>query len=251
MNRILMPLPGTVEDPRYPDSDGRPMGETDFHNLAVTHLRQAIEDQFAGRDEVYVAANVVMYYKLGDPKARRDPDVLVAIGVRGNHPRKSYRFWEEGVVPCTLFEIASKRTWRNDVGEKIALYASLGIKEYFIFDPERRYVKPPLQGYRLSRRRYILIKPRKDGSLASDELGLLMKPEGWMLRLTDRATGNVIPTRAERAERERERADRQTELTEQERQRAEQEKERAEQEKQRADALAAELARLRERLGER
>jgi hypothetical protein len=47
MNRITTPLPGTVEDPRYPDQDGRFMGDTDFHNVAMTDLKQALQDHFA------------------------------------------------------------------------------------------------------------------------------------------------------------------------------------------------------------
>ena len=40
---------------------------------------------------------------------------LVAKGVLGKHFRRSYRLWEEGVIPCTLFEIASEETWRVDL----------------------------------------------------------------------------------------------------------------------------------------
>jgi hypothetical protein len=45
---VTAPLPGTLPDPKYPDSDGRPMGDTGFHNLALTDLRQGLEDHFAG-----------------------------------------------------------------------------------------------------------------------------------------------------------------------------------------------------------
>ena len=47
MNPITAPLPGTVPDPRYPDEDGRFMGDTDFHNVAMTDLKQALQDHFA------------------------------------------------------------------------------------------------------------------------------------------------------------------------------------------------------------
>jgi len=29
---LVGPLPGTTSDPLYPDSDGKPMSETDFHS---------------------------------------------------------------------------------------------------------------------------------------------------------------------------------------------------------------------------
>jgi Uma2 family endonuclease len=119
------PLPGTTIDPRYPDSDGRPMGETDYHNSALVALVETLQRFFAGK-KVYVAMNLMWYYKEGDPKSRRDPDVLIAKGVEA-HRRRSFRVWEEKTLPCTLFEVVSKKTWRNDVGEKRKLYESLGI----------------------------------------------------------------------------------------------------------------------------
>jgi hypothetical protein len=205
MNRVITaPLPGTLEDPRYPDQDGRFMGDTDFHNHAMTDLREGLEDHFADQ-QVYVASNLIYYYQEGDPSCRRDPDVLVAKKV-GKHRRRSYRIWEEGVVPCTLFEIASRRTWRTDLGEKRHLYASLGVKEYFVFDPEGCYVKPVLQGFRTVRGRSVPMKPAAEGSLVSKELGLRLVPEGTMLRLIDLKTGLPVLTRSERAEQERRRA---------------------------------------------
>src|SRR2546421_4132580 len=113
MNQIIAaPLPGTQVDPRYPESDGRPVGETDYHFLGLTTLHDSLQDQFAARSDVYVGSNLNFYWKLGDPKSRRDPDVLVAKGVRGNHLRRSFRLWEEKKLPCTLFEISSRKTWR-------------------------------------------------------------------------------------------------------------------------------------------
>ena len=122
-------LPGTAADPLYPASDGRPMGETYWHSFAIRMLMDALEDFFAGWTDIFIATNILFYFERGFPKRRRDPDVLVARGVRGNHPRKSYRLWEEGVLPCTLLEIASEKTWRSDLTDKRALYASLGIPE--------------------------------------------------------------------------------------------------------------------------
>src|SRR5262245_14767225 len=118
MNRVRSaPLPGTQIDPRYPDSDGRPMGDTEFHDVALTLLCEALKGYFADVPDVYIARNLVMYYKEGDPKSRRDPDVLVAKGV-GKHRRRAFRVWEEGAVPCTLFEVVSRDTWRVDVNKK-------------------------------------------------------------------------------------------------------------------------------------
>jgi Uma2 family endonuclease len=208
MNLLLRPLPGTVEDPRYPDSNGRFMGETDFHSIATIQIRVGLEDHFADEHDVYIASNLVMYYRQGDARRRRDPDILVAKGVVGKHLRRSFRVWEEGVLPRVLFEIASRRTWRRDVGNKRELYARINIREYFIFDPERVCVKPPLQGFRSVRGQSVPITAAKDGSLISRELGLILRPEGVLLRLIDSATGQAILTRSEQIEAATERAQR-------------------------------------------
>ncbi len=199
MNDVAtVPLPGTRIDPRYPDSDGRFTGDTDYHNIAMILLREGLEDHFAEVPDMYIASNLILYYREGDPASRRDPDVLAAKGV-GKHRRRSFRVWEEKAVPCTLFEIASKKTWRADLHEKRQLYAALRVKEYFLFDPEGRYLDPPLQGFKLVKGKSVPMKPAKDGSLMSRELGLILVPEGEMLRLIDRKTGQPVLTRSERA----------------------------------------------------
>jgi Uma2 family endonuclease len=225
----IQPLPGTTIDPRFPDEDGRPMGDTDFHSDALIWLREALQDFLANWAGWYVASNIILYWDYDNPNNRRDPDILVARDV-GSHSRRSFRVWEEGTLPCVLFEVASRTTWRQDVGPKHNLYERLGVPEYFLFDPEYRYIKPALQGFRLKKGLYVPIKPSRDGSLTSKQLGLRLVPEGRMLRLVDLKTGEPIPTRAERAELEKRRAD---------------------EEKRRADELAAEVARLRAKLTRR
>ena len=205
MLRATTPLPGTTIDPRYPDSDGRPMGETDFHSIALRFLCDALQDFFAGLD-VYIAMNLLMYYKQGEPEGHRDPDILVAKGV-GTHKRRSFRFWEEKHKPCVLFEIASRKTRKEDLGAKRTLYQRLGIAEYFVFDPEGKYLDPVLQGFRLRKGVYVPMKADAAGSLVSRRLGLRLLPEDEMLRLVDFKTGTPVPTRQERAEQEKQRAD--------------------------------------------
>jgi Uma2 family endonuclease len=243
MNSLLQgPLPSTVPDDRYPDSDGRFMGDTDFHNHAMRDIFESLEDHYADRP-VYVASNLIMYYDKDDPSKRKDPDVLVAKNV-GKHKRRSFRVWEEKTFPSVLFEIASKKTWRNDIGEKRALYAQLAIKEYIIFDPEDRYLDPPLQGFRTVKGKSIPIEPQADGSIFSKELGLWLLPEGSSLRFLDGKTRAPLLTRLERADQERQRA-------EQLRLRAAEETKRARAEQARNALLTAEVEKLRAELAKR
>lgn len=220
----IRPLPGTTYDPFYPEDDGRPKDETDFHSEARILLRAALKDYFAaaGRSDVYVSSRLMLYYEQGNPASRCAPDILVAKGV-SNYNRVTYRVWEEGVTPQVFFEIASESSWREDIGDKRELYARMGVMEYFLFDPEGDWLDPLLQGFRLEKGDYVPLIPAADGGLTSTELGLRLTAEGYMLRLRHLQKGAVVLTRSERANKESARAD---------------------QERRRADELAKEVARL-------
>ena len=86
-------------------------------------------------------------------------------------------------------------------------FTVLGVREYVLFDPEAEYLRPRLQGFRLVEGHYELMVPDTDDRLRSDELGLLLRGEGLMLRLLDGTTGAPILTRQERVLEERLRAD--------------------------------------------
>jgi Uma2 family endonuclease len=123
----------------YPESDGQPMAETDFHLKLMTNLLHALDTHFADGPQVYVSGNLLLYYVKGNPAKRVAPDVFVVRGVpKGD--RRIYKLWEEGVPPGVVIKVSSRQTWREDLYTKLRLYEKLGVQEYFIFDPE--YVRP-------------------------------------------------------------------------------------------------------------
>lgn len=243
------PPPRDDLDVVYPDSDGEPMGETDWHIAAIILLRQALHDHFAPVPDVYVASDMFLYYEQGNPRACKAPDTMVIKGV-AKHYRHSFKTWVEKAVPCVVFEITSEKTIKEDLTEKRDLYARLGVAEYFLFDPEALVLDPPLEGFRLKGKKYVEIKPAADGTLTSQVLGLRLKPERHMLRLIDAATGEPVLTKDERAEQAAERAEQEKKRAEQEKQRAEQEKQRARQERQRAEQESQEAKKERQRAEE-
>lgn len=182
----------------YPASDGKPMAETDVHIQLMSDLRFALGDLFREDTDIYVAANLLIYYVEGDPRRRVAPDVFVVRGV-GNHPRRIYKLWEEGRPPDVVIELSSRQTWREDLQEKWRLYEQLGIREYFIFDPEYDYLDTPLVGYRLDAEgRYAPLEV-ENGSVRSEALGLDLVDTGQTLRLLDPRTGEFLPTPIEEA----------------------------------------------------
>ena len=91
---------------------------------------------------------MLLYYEEGNPKALRGPDVMVSKEWWGERARpRSFRTWEEGVVPAVIIEVTSKKTRKEDQIAKPQVYATIGVKELFKFDPPGDYLKPKLQGF--------------------------------------------------------------------------------------------------------
>jgi Uma2 family endonuclease len=179
----------TTQKPvHYPETDGKPMAETDVHIDVLIHLREALRDHFRDAPQVYVAGNMLLYYEEGNPAACVAPDVFVVQGVAKGE-RRTYRLWEEGQPPTVVFEITSRGTRLEDLGTKRALYTMLGVREYFVYDPLGEYLQPPLQGYRLQAGEYQRMPRAGEGQLASQELGLELRVEEGRLRLVNPATG--------------------------------------------------------------
>jgi Uma2 family endonuclease len=186
----------TATQIHYPETDGKPMAETDVHIDAMIYLREALKDHFRDAPEVYVAANMLLYYEEGNPAACVAPDVFVVQGV-AKHERRIYKLWEEGQPPAVVCEITSKGTRLEDLGTKRALYAMLGVREYFVYDPLGEYLQPPLQGYRLQEGEYQRLPPGSAGELVSQVLGLELRVEEGRLRVINPATGDRLLTPAE------------------------------------------------------
>jgi Uma2 family endonuclease len=182
----------------YPESDGKPMAETDTHRDQMTDLILTLKDFYHDAPDVYVSGNLLIYYEEGNIHKRVAPDVFVVKGVP-KHERRTYLIWEEGKGPDLVIEVTSKKTRFEDQQRKRELYEQvLQVSEYFLYDPTEDYLHPPLQGYRLTRGGYHPI-PLKSGRLRSRELGLELGVKEGRLRLHDPQAGQWLLTPAEQA----------------------------------------------------
>ena len=129
-------LPPAAVD--YPSSDGKPLAENDLQARAILYAFGALRVRYGDRRyDVYVSADLFIYYEEGNRKVSVAPDVFVVFGVE-DHPRMNYKVWEEGKGPDFVLEVASPSTWREDVERKPGIYANLGVREYFLFSHSRR-----------------------------------------------------------------------------------------------------------------
>ena len=221
-NQSKIPYAPTETD-LYPETDGKPMAVSDMHRRILTRIIQTLENHFTQSPEVYVSGDILMYYVEGQPQKVVAPDALVTFGM-GQKPRLTYKVWEEGKVPDFVMEMSSKTTYQNDLGEKRELYASLGIRDYVLYDAEGLYLPTPLMGFTLVDSRYVAISPNADGGIYSEALGLEFRLRDMDCGIYDPVSEVWLQTPAEAAET------------------------RAENAETRAENAEAEAARLREQL---
>ena len=182
----------------YPESDGKPMAETDTHRDLMIDFIQMLKHHYRNDTDVYVSGNLLIYYEEGNPRKSISPDVFVVFGVAKKR-RNTYLTWEEGRTPDFVLEVASPNTFRNDMGRKKDLYASvLGVKEYYIYDPLAEIV-PSFIGFRLIDGKYQEIDSVND-RLSSVVLGLELGERDGELRLYNPNTSQWLQTPPERAE---------------------------------------------------
>lgn len=187
---ILAFEPPPPEEIDYPESDGKPMAETDAHRDDLAEIIFTLQRFFDPRSDVYVSGNLFLYYEKGNPSACKAPDIFVVFGV-ANEQRRTYRLWEEGTAPTVAIELTSKSTRDEDQNVKPNIYANLGIEYLFLYDVLGEYLEPPLQGLRLvpGGPHISLAGPRK-GPLACPPLGLdLVLDDNGRLQFIDRQTG--------------------------------------------------------------
>ena len=184
-------IPLQRDDVYYPESDGKPMAETEIHVEETIYLLVALKDRYRDAQDVYVGGDMFLYYVEGDPKKVVAPDVFVVPGVP-KRKRRIYKLWEEGRPPALIVEVTSADTRKEDLGRKKALYERLGVAEYILYDPLGDYLSPRLQGFRLIGGQYEPVPHSAKNSLESRTVGLTFQMEGSQLRLIDTATGTLL-----------------------------------------------------------
>ena len=193
-----VPMPRRVVGNGYPTTDHKPMAETDLHRRLMHALIETLEAFYREEPLTYVSGNLLLFYEEQNKKKHVSPDVFVVWGV-GKRERENYLLWEEP-APRFVIELTSSSTRRTDIGKKKDLYRDvLKVREYFLFDPNGDYLKPPMQGWRLRGGVYRAIQPI-DGRLPSETTGLHLERDGKTLRLWNPETNTWLPTPMERIE---------------------------------------------------
>ena len=200
MRLTLSPRPSEADaDDFYPHSDGRPVGETPVHFRNLSYLREIFDVWFASEPQVFVAANMFVYYVPGDRLKHVSPDLFVVRSVPKEKPRKKYLLWDEGKGPDLVVELTSASTRDEDLDKKWLYRDILGVREYVLFDPYAEYLNPALQGFLLQEGDDVPM-PTVSGRLVSEVLRLHFEADGEDLRLYDPAAARWLRTPPEERE---------------------------------------------------
>ncbi|MBP89563.1 MAG: hypothetical protein CMJ64_23115 [Planctomycetaceae bacterium] len=191
-------VPSTNET-EYPESDGKPVGETDAHIEWTFRIRDMLRRRYAGQ-RVYVGSNMLVYYQEGSPSRFFVPDQFIVLDCE-QRDRRVFKIWDEGRTPNVIFELTSRSTRADDEGFKPHIFEQIGVGEYFLYDPVAEYLKPSLQGFRLGSGSYGTgyerIEPDADGWVMCEQLDIEMRLDGINLVMRDAATQQVLLTSAE------------------------------------------------------
>ena len=196
----------------YPIDDDEPLAESEYQLFPLTYAHGALTSWFEDDPTVWVGADMFLYYEEGVPSSVVAPDVFVVTQTHKRHKRNIFQTWVEGRVPDLVLEIMSSTSVRRDTVTKHDLYQSLGVREYWLYDPtEEGFMEPRLRGYTLIDGEYQPIEVREvDGRLVgvSEVLGLEFHADAEWFRFFDPQSGEHIPDTYEdrRARKEAEKA---------------------------------------------
>ena len=187
---------------RLPDPPPRePDDMTSFNHLTRTGGAYLLAEHLGSPETTLVAGeHYITPVPTGDMTGVKYPDLLIAFDVDPEAYRSSnaYVISEQGKPPDFVLEIASRGTWREDVGEKREVYAEFGIPEYWRFDETGEFYGERLAGERLVRGSYEPIEVERVSEDTwqghSEVLGLDIRWSSGQLEWRDPSTGQRIVT---------------------------------------------------------
>jgi Uma2 family endonuclease len=240
----------------YPSSDGEPLAESYDHLYVIMTTLAMLLAHLKGQ-QATVLADQFLYYAQGFPRLRVAPDVMVIFNVEPGG-RDNYKTWEEGQVPSVIFEMTAPGTRSKDDVEKKHLYESLGVTEYWQFDPRGEWIPDKLRGYRLQGDEELVYAPISDSISQVLQLRLVVEDKIIAfyrlddgVKLLPLAELNIaLEQQIEQTAAAAQRADAESQRADLEAQKAVEASERADRAAQKTQELEAQIALYKQQLGE-
>lgn len=156
-------------------------------------------------------ANVGLFTSVEEPPVV--PDMMLSLDVtiptdQSEKKNRSYFLWRYGKPPEVVIEIVSNRKGK-ELGERARRYRRMRVDYYVVYDPMKELGDTTLRAFELRGGFYVVL-----GNAWFESVGLgLVEWEGTFEGMSGRwlrwrtREGELLPTGAERAERERARAE--------------------------------------------
>jgi hypothetical protein len=236
----------------YPEEER--VGEDMLQRWILELLRPLLQRWLTRRGvTAFVGADQFIYWRQHDPHARIAPDLYVLPGVEPRTRVRTWKLWQDRVVPSFALEVVSQ-DWEKDYIDAPERYRQLGVAEVAIFDPGCDEHPDGVRWQvfrRLGKRGLVRVEASRGDRVHSKVLGCWLRAVGegrdTRVRIAVGPRGEeLVPTaeEEERTAREAERTAREAERTAKEAERTAKEAERIAKEAERTAKEAA-LARVR------
>jgi Uma2 family endonuclease len=168
------------------------VGESAAQSQLIFYLLKVLEWHYRA-EECFVASNLNIYRERQRNEYPLAPDVVIFKGVvapnTADRQLGSWRLYEPNrPAPQVVFEISSEETWREDLEHKPAAYSSLGVREYYAYEPNDPPYWPKggrLRGWWLESGIMTERLADQRGWIWSAELESWLVADGALLRLYD------------------------------------------------------------------
>ena len=165
-------------------SRSSPAEENDAQLHAILYAVGTLRDALRGHPDVYVSGDLLIYLRGGQSAGLGRARCVRGVRGRGSGAHELPR----------------------DVKTKPGVYAGLGVKEYFLYDPRGEYLTPRLQGFRLAGSEYERLTAvesiDRTLTMRSETLGLELKTRRGELHSlssapgqSSQSTSGVLPAR--------------------------------------------------------
>ncbi|HTU88776.1 MAG TPA: Uma2 family endonuclease [Gemmataceae bacterium] len=170
-------VPLTLDDVLHPQ-EGDHIPESTQQELDRTYLATVLRSHLSNNPRMRVLSDCLINWGVCG-LGNHSPDISVFEGV--NEPRRrnwrTFRVAAEGAQPVLTIEIVSpdardRQARDNDVVTKVREYYRAGVPLYIIVDQERVDGPRQLIGYRRGARRYLRMRPDRQGRLLLEPVRL-------------------------------------------------------------------------------
>ena len=154
----------------YPYADHQPIPDGEYQVPLLVQVCATPIVHFGKTPGARVNGNVFIYYEAGSPRRTVAPGCYVAFDLapeafQSLRRHNTYLVWEVGKPPDFVLEIGSPSTKRTDLVVKRAVYASIGVSEYWRYDERGgKFYGEPLVGERLVDGEYQRLPLREDAN---------------------------------------------------------------------------------------